>query len=76
MPNYEFQCKCGNKFSQVCSMGVNKAICECKKTAKKVPSVSAFILKGGGYASDDKLHDNTKNYWEKETDKITKEVFG
>ena len=53
MPIYEFRCNCcGKKLTKLMKMSdcdVNELTCECGETASKVPSLSGFELKGGGW---------------------------
>ena len=54
MPIYEFLCdKCGEIEDKLVSMGTKKITCtKCGGVAEKVMSAPSFILKGGGWASD------------------------
>ena len=53
MPVYEFECECGNSFEELVKMGTKEIKCpECDRKAKKIMSLCAFELKGGGWYAD------------------------
>lgn len=52
MPYYEFNCPvCGvfAKRMKMCESEIKERKCDCGETATKVPSLSIFELKGGGW---------------------------
>lgn len=55
MPIYQYQCEfCETIFEQLFNKPSDKKIeCpKCKRSAKKIPARSTFVLKGCGWASD------------------------
>lgn len=54
MPIYTFRCiVCEKEFESLVKMGTKSMACEhCGKYAHKIQSLSNFILKGGGWASE------------------------
>lgn len=56
MPTYEYYCEtCGKVTEEVLPKIMNKTFTECKYcfgVAKKIMSVSSFVLKGTGWARD------------------------
>jgi len=47
MPIYQYACKCGERFEKKYPVKdtADYTQCECGKLAKKVPSVSTFIMR-------------------------------
>ena len=53
MPIYEFECSDGTITEKFVKMGTTEIICpKCHKKARKIVSICAFHLKGGGWYSD------------------------
>jgi putative FmdB family regulatory protein len=53
MPIYNYKCPfCKKEYESFEKMGTKNIICTCGKQANKVPSLSSFHLKGGGWAKD------------------------
>lgn len=53
MPIYNYECKkCGKKYELIQPMNTKKIECSCGSYADKVPSLTNFQLKGGGWAKD------------------------
>ena len=52
MPIYNYECKCGKQYESMQRMDTKTIICTCGEQAKKVPSLSNFHLKGGGWAKE------------------------
>ena len=53
MPIYNYKCpSCKKEYEVFEKMGTKTIICTCGKQANKVPSLSNFHLKGGGWAKD------------------------
>ena len=55
MPIYEYECKCGNREEKFFHMSDTPNEIECEKCGgemKKVISLTAFSLKGGGWYKD------------------------
>lgn len=53
MPVYNYKCKvCGKEHESFEKMDTKKIKCTCGNDADKVPSLSNFHLKGGGWYKD------------------------
>lgn len=53
MPIYNYKCpSCKKEYEVFEKMGTKTITCTCGKQANKVPSLSNFHLKGGGWAKD------------------------
>ncbi len=53
MPIYNYECSvCKKKYESIQPMDTKTIQCTCGETAKKVPSLTNFQLKGGGWAKD------------------------
>lgn len=53
MPVYEFECPKGTVTEKLVEMGTEEIECpECRQKAKKIMSLCAFELKGGGWYAD------------------------
>ena len=49
MPIYNYECKeCGNKIESIEKMGTDSKTCVCGAVAKKVQSLTNFVLADGG----------------------------
>ena len=54
MPIYEYECtECDHRFDKLVKMGAEDPPCgECAKPTRRLISAAAFVLKGGGWASE------------------------
>lgn len=53
MPIYNYKCPvCKKEYESFEKMDTKTITCTCGKQAKKIPSLSNFHLKGGGWAKD------------------------
>ena len=53
MPLYEYECRvCKKKTDSIEKMDTQTIVCVCGEVAVKIPSLSNFHLKGGGWAKD------------------------
>ncbi len=53
MPVYEFECPDGDVTEKIVKMGTEEIVCPtCRQKAKRILSLCAFDLKGGGWYAD------------------------
>ena len=53
MPIYNYECKkCGRKYESLQKMDTKTIKCGCGEDTEKVPSLTNFQLRGGGWAKD------------------------
>jgi len=53
MPVYEFECESGHVTEGLVRLGTKEVDCpKCQQKAKKIMSLCAFELKGGGWYAD------------------------
>ncbi len=62
MPVYEFKCHNGTITEKFVKIGTIEIECpKCHKKAKKIMSLCAFVLKGGGWYADGYLSKKSKS---------------